>query len=156
MEKIALVLIGIFLSGPFPGTNTSSEDLCLAKSDAEKILGSAAKQTESETLNNKGVVVHKCTWRASNETLNSNLYYVGEQYDNAEAAHKVFADIVTSNTGTGQSRPNIGDEAWFHSDDTNFCIIIVRKGNKMIRMKVSKLTKETSVNEMKRVASAWE
>lgn len=153
MEKIAVIFI-LFLSGHFQGTK-APDDICLAKSDAEKILGSPAHQTESETLNGKGVVVHKCTWRATNETFNSNLYYVGEQYDNAESAHKVFSDIVTSNTGSGQSRPDIGDEAWFHSDGTNFCLIIVRKGSKMIRMKVNKLTTETSVDEMKRIASAW-
>jgi hypothetical protein len=33
---------------------------------------------------------------------------------------------------------------------------MVRKGNKIIRMKVNKLTKETSVEEMKRIAAAWE
>jgi hypothetical protein len=153
MEKIALIFI--LLSGSFQGTN-ALEDLCLAKSDVEKILGSPAQQTESQTFNNKGVIQHKCTWKATKEDLNSNLYYIGEQYDNAEAAHKVFTDIVTSNTGSGQSRPDIGDEAWLHSDGTNFIIIIVRKGDKMIRMKVNKLTKETSIDEMKRIASAWQ
>ena len=158
MEKITLVLIGLLFASSLQGTNTSSSDEpCLAKADAEKILGLPARPTESKTFTENNVLIRKCYWKATKDDLNSNLYYLDEQYDNAESAHKVFDDIVVSNRNNpGQSRPDIGDEAWFHSDGTNFCLLMVRKGNKIIRMKVSKLTKDTSVEEMKRVATAWE
>lgn len=158
MEKFTLVLIGLLFTSSLQGTNTSSSDEpCLAKADAEKILGLPARPTESKTFTENNVLIHKCYWKATKDDLNSNLYYLDEQYNNAESAHTVFEDIVVSNRNNpGQSRPDIGDEAWFHSDGTNFCLLMVRKGNKIIRMKVSKLTKETSVEEMKRVATAWE
>ncbi len=155
MEKISLILIGLLF---LQGTNTSSfDEPCLAKADAEKILGLPARQIESETFTEDNVLQHKCSWKATQEDLNSNLYYLDEQYNNAESAHKVFEDIVVSNwNNPGQTRPEIGDEAWLHSDGTNFCLLMVRKGSKIIRMKVNKLTKETSVEEMKRIAAAWE
>jgi hypothetical protein len=158
MKKITLILIGLLFTCSLQGTNTSSSDeSCLAKMDAEKILGLPARQTESETFTKDDVLQHKCSWKATQEDLNSNLYYLDEHYNNAESAHKVFEDIVVSNRNNpGQTRPDIGDEAWLHSDGTNFCLLMVRKGNKIIRMKVNKLTKETSVEEMKRIAAAWE
>src|SRR5262245_11732855 len=150
MKKITLILIGLLFTCSLQGTNTrSSDEPCLANADAEKILGLPARQTESETFTKDNVLQHKCSWKATQEDLNSNLYYLDEQYDNAESAHKVFEDIVVSNRNNpGHARPDIGDEAWLHSDGTNFCLLMVRKGNKIIRMKVSKLTKETSVEEM--------
>ena len=158
MKKSTLILIGLLSISSLQGTSESSSDEpCLAKADAEKILGLPARQTESETFTENNVLQHKCSWKATQEDLNSNLYYLDEQYNNAESAHKVFEDIVVSNRNNpGQTRPLIGDEAWLHSDGTNFCMLMVRKGNKIIRMKVNKLTKETSVEEMKRIAAAWE
>jgi hypothetical protein len=158
MTKITFILIGLFLSNSFHGpTENHSNETCIAKTDAEKILGFPALQTESTTVSENNVVQHKCSWKATKDDLNSNLYYLEEQHDNAESAHKVFADIVVGNSDNpGHSRPDIGDEAWLHSDGTNFCFLMVRKGNKIIRLKVNRLTKETSVDEMKRVAAAWQ
>jgi len=158
MTKITFILIGLFFSNSIQvPTKTLSEEICIAKADAEKILGFPALQTESTILNKENVVRHQCSWKATQEDLNSNLYYLDEQYDNAESAHKVFEDILVSNrNNSGQSRPTIGDEAWLHSDGTNFCLLMVRKGNKIIRMKVNRLTKETSIEEMKRIALVWQ
>ncbi|HMG92495.1 MAG TPA: hypothetical protein VK589_20695 [Chryseolinea sp.] len=157
MAKITFILIGLLFSSSFGWpTKNYSDDTCIEKVDAEKILGLPASQTESATVNEKNVVQHKCSWKATQDDLNSSLYYIDEQHDNAESAHKVFEDIVISNrNNSGQSHPDIGDEAWLHSDGTNFCLLMVRKGNRIIRMKVNRLTNETSVDEMKRVATAW-
>ena len=38
----------------------------------------------------------------------------------------------------------MGDEALQHSDNENFNMIIVRKGNKIVRLKVNKITGLTS------------
>ena len=155
MVKITLILTGLFFSSSFQGTTIHADDGCLPIADAEKILGVPARKTENLTSNKDNVLQYKCTWTASQNT-NCNLYYIDEQHSNAEAANKVFDDIVVSNRDhSGQSHPDIGDEAWLHSDGDNFCLLMVRKGNKIMRMKVNKLTKQTSVEEMKRVASEW-
>lgn len=39
-----------------------------------------------------------------------------------------------------------------HTDNENFDMIIVRKGSKIIRLKVNKLTRMTSVNDLQLVA----
>lgn len=158
MTRITFILIGLFFSNSIQvPPKTHSEEICIAKADAEKILGLPAHQTESTTLSENNVLQHKCSWKATQDELNSNLYYLDELHDNAESADKVFEDIVVSNRNNpGHSRLDIGDEAWFHSDGTNFCFLMVRKGNKIIRMKVNRLTKETSVEEMKRIAMEWQ
>ena len=158
MTKITFILIGLFFSNSMQvPTKIHSEAICIAKADAEKILGFPALQTESTTLNKDNVVKHQCSWKAAHEDLNSNLYYLDEQHNDVASAHKVFEDIVTGNANNpGHSRPDIGDEAWLHSDGTNFCFLMVRKGNRIVRLKVNRLTKQTSVDEMKRVATAWQ
>ena len=42
---------------------------------------------------------------------------------------------------------NMGDEAYFHTDNQNFYFIMARKGNRMIRMKVNKVTSKTSLEQ---------
>jgi hypothetical protein len=44
-----------------------------------------------------------------------------------------------------------GDEAIIQTDTDHFQLIIVRKSEKIIRMKVNKVTKTTSIEELKRV-----
>ena len=158
MVKMTFILIGLFYSSSFQEpTKNHSDEICIAKTDVEKILGFTARQTESSTVTENNVVQHKCSWKATTDDLNSNFYYIDEEHNNAESAHKVFEDIVVSNqNNSGHSRPDIGDEAWLHSDGTNFCLLMVRKGNKIIRLKVNRITKETSVDEMKRVAVVWQ
>ena len=158
MVKIAFIFVGFLFSIYFHEPRTSNfDEPCLPKSDVEKILGLPADETESKTFTEDNVLQHKCSWKATREDLNSNLYYLDEEYNNVESAHKVFEDIVVSNRNNpGQTHPDIGDEAWLHSDGTNFCLLMVRKGNKIIRMKVNKLTKDTSLDEMKRVATEWQ
>ena len=46
----------------------------------------------------------------------------------------------------------MGDEAYFHSDGQNFYFIIVRKGEKMFRIKVNKITSTTSLKEFNMIA----
>lgn len=158
MLKVTLFLLAVLFLNNFqkPGA-IKSDEACLAKADVEKILGLPVFQTESKTSNENNILMYWCSWKSTQEDLNSNLYYIEEEYKNAESADKVFDDIVVSNRNNpGQSTPDIGDEAWFHSDGTNFVLLMVRKGNKMIRMKVNKLTKDTSVPEMERIAIEWQ
>ena len=158
MTKMTFILLTIFFGSSLEWpTKNYSEEICIEKADVEKILGLPAHQTESSTVNENNVVQHKCAWAATQDDLKSNLYYLDEQHNDAASAHKVFEDIAVSNRNNpGHSQPDIGDEAWLHSDGTNFCFLMVRKGNKIIRLKVNRLTKQTSVDEMKRVATAWQ
>lgn len=135
---------------------------CLSVGDAEKILGARAKQIESSSEERNHIVRHKCTYAGQvipESKQISNLYYVFERYSDPVSAHKTYTDILTGNESmAGQTVLNtIGDEAWFHTDKENFCLLIFRKKNIVVRIKVNKLTSQTSTKALqdicKRIAS---
>ena len=47
--------------------------------------------------------------------------------------------------------PGLGDEAYYHSDGENFYFFLVRKKEKMLRLKVNKVTSHSSEAEFKAV-----
>ena len=69
-------------------------------------------------------------------------------------AKKAYADLKKSNAGHEGLLviSGLGDEAYFHTDQQNFSFILVRKGNKMMRMKVNPLTSHYTFTEFNRVA----
>ena len=117
--------------------------------DAEKILGEKAHMNEGKTTNNDGIDVYRSAYvadavdQATGKT--GNIYFMMEEYPEATAAGKVYNSIMEANRPNGINElQGLGDEAYFHSDNTNFLFILARKGNKMIRMKVNKITSNTS------------
>jgi hypothetical protein len=134
------------------GTNDTSARY-ISQIDAEKILGQSASLTESSTEQKDNAVKYRYTYTANDSVVAGNrtghLYCLFEVYKDEASAKKTFADILSGN----QSMPNlkkinIGDEALQHSDNENFDMVIVRKGNKIIRLKVNKLTGLTSAKEL--------
>ena len=51
-----------------------------------------------------------------------------------------------------EKKNDIGQAALFHTDNANFAMVIFRKNNKLIRMKINKLTRYTVVEEMMKTA----
>ncbi len=150
MAMIIFLIVGLL---------TGDSD-CLSQSSAEKILGQSAALTDHTTESKNNITTHKCTYKASVEDPKThktgNVYYMYEEYSDAAAAHKVYADIVSGNSSmTGQRQlTDLGEEAWLHTDSQNFHLIIFRKNNKMVRIKVNKVTSLTSLDEMKKTATA--
>ena len=143
-------------------TNRESEkvtsDSCLVQADAEKILGQTAKLTESFSESKNNVTKFRCTYTANNidpkTNKTSNLYYLLEEYKNVDSAQKTYTDILRQNENMpGLKRlAGIGDQAFLHTDNENFLMIISRKGDKILRMKVNKLTSRTSLNELQNIS----
>lgn len=139
---------------------TATTNACLAQAEAEKILGQTATLTENSSENKNGITRFGCTYTATatdtktNKT--GNLYYLLEAYKNAEAAEKAYSDILKANENMpGLKELNeMGDQAFFHTDDENFALIISRKKNKMLRIKVNKLTSKTSLDELRNISKA--
>ncbi|HKO78603.1 MAG TPA: hypothetical protein VJU52_15410 [Flavobacterium sp.] len=133
---------------------------CLSQTDAEKVLGQTAKLTESSSENKNGIKKYRCTYTANiidtktNKT--GNLYYLLEEYKNTNSSQVVYSDILKQNENMpGLKKLNkIGDQAFLHTDNKNFLIIISRKGNKIVRLKVNKLTSMTSLNELQNISKA--
>jgi hypothetical protein len=133
---------------------TAKSDSCLAQNDAEKILGQTAKLTESSSENKNGVTKFRCTYTANIIDLKtnkkSNLYYLLEKYKNVTSSQKAYSDIFVQNENMPGLKKisKIGDQAFLHTDNENFLMIISMKNNKILRLKVNKLTSKTSLNEL--------
>jgi len=133
----------------------SKTNYLITKSDAEKILGQPANLINNSVEQKRIVTIYKCTYRILSDpdtNTTSNLYYLFEEYTNIASAKKIYTDIVAGNTTSGIKEINsIGDEGFLHTDGKNFDLIIVRKQNKIIRIKINKITKTTSREQLQDV-----
>jgi hypothetical protein len=120
--------------------------------EAVRILGEPAHLSDSATAFEDNVTLYKCTFTA--DTLDpagklGNVYFMYEEYGDVRSAEKVYRDIHRDNKGHDgvEVIDNLADEAYFHTDSENFCFVLVRKANRMIRLKVNKLTSNTSLDD---------
>lgn len=127
----------------------------LTPADAAKILGQNALLTLKTEKQGRDAVKYRCAFTAvesdpvSGET--GNVFYNYEQYDSEAAAEKTYTGILDDNRRNGniQLLNNTGDEGFFQSDANNFQLIMVRKRDKIIRMKVNGVTSATSLTALK-------
>ena len=158
MKSIIAVLILTTLVGFNQSTNTISDEALLSLKDAEKIFGESGKKTEGITETKDNLKIYKTTYRADANDPKSgrevNLYFMYEEYKYDSAAKRVYNEIKTSNqTHQGfQVWKGIGDEAYYHSDGANFYFVLARKGPRMIRMKLNKVTSKSNETEFKKIS----
>jgi hypothetical protein len=128
------------------------------KSDAEKILGEPAHLTESSVVMEVDTFEYKCAYVANAKDPKTgktgSIYFMLEEYGRLSAAKDAYSSIRRANESHEGVKVlhDMGDEAYFHSDGENFYFILVRKGPKMVRMKVNKTTSTTSVDEFMLIA----
>lgn len=138
--------------------NNGQVSACINQATAERILGQTAKLTKSTSERTSEAMVYKCTYTALTPDPKSNrqvnLYYHFDVYNDVATASKAYRGVLSSNADMPgvKTLENFGDEASFHSDNENFCMIIARKGNKMLRIKLNKLTVKSSPDELQKVA----
>lgn len=159
MKKILISLTCLFLAIISCGQSANNLSLsCLNKTDAEKILGQAVTLTETTTEEKDNAIKYRCTYTATKKEAatgkTGNLYYMFEKYNDEASAKLVYAGIVAQNNNMPNFKTltGIGDEALRHTDNENFDMIIVRKGNKLLRLKVNKLTALTSIKNLQVIA----
>jgi hypothetical protein len=131
---------------------------CLSESEASRILGQPAARIESTVAEREGGVERfTCIFTATQEDPKThktgNLYYMLEVYADSAAAHKTYTEIVAANTYMPGQRilPNLGREAWEHTDRENFHLVLVRECNMLLRIKINKLTSLTSQKDLQEV-----
>jgi hypothetical protein len=139
--------------------NSYGQNHCLVSiKDAEKILGQSAQISADSSETTNHTIKSRCTFTTSlqqpHRDRESNLYYLLEEYPNATAAETAFKFIVSENQGMPglQTLHGLGDEAIIQTDNFNYQLIMVRKSDKIIRMKVNKITPTTSLGELTRIA----
>ncbi|MDI9879085.1 hypothetical protein [Flectobacillus longus] len=130
----------------------------ITQQEATRILGESCELTESTSASKNGGHEYKCKFLTKSSTVDSPqraLYFMFESYANDAEAIKMFSEFQKSNQHQSgyEILSSVGEEAFFHSDGKNFCLVIVRKKNEMIRLKVNKFSEKTSITELKAVAN---
>lgn len=125
--------------------------------DAEKILGEAAHLSDSASAFPSGTLRYSCAYFANARDLKSgktgSVYFFIEDYGELAAAREKYSFIKTANEDQGiKTLKDLGDEAYFHSDNQNFYFIMVRKDKIVFNMKVNKITNNTSLDEFNPIA----
>ena len=129
-----------------------------SKSDAEKILGEPANLSDSSAAIKKDTFEIKTTYTANVKDSKTgkigNIYFMIEEYNEVAAAKNAYNIIKVANANHQGVKvlQGIGDEAYFHSDGSNFYFVLVRKEKIMFRMKVNKITSHTSLDAFNMVA----
>ena len=127
-------------------------------SDAEKILGEPAHLADSASAMKIDTFEYRSAYTANAKDQKTgktgNIYFLFEQYATVSSAQKAYSFFKTSNENHEGVKilHDMGDEAYFHSDGQNFYFVLVRKGDKMFRMKVNKMTSTTSLDGFNQVA----
>ncbi|MCF8325356.1 MAG: hypothetical protein K9I84_10385 [Leadbetterella sp.] len=126
----------------------------LTLKEAERILGETCELKESGNESKNGGHKYMST-HIGHSSANHALYFIFESYENELSAKKTFEDFRLSNQSLRgfETIENVGNEAFFHTDKENFGLIIARKSNEIIRLKVNKLNGKTSISELKKVAA---
>lgn len=129
----------------------------LTLEEAERILGETAVLKERKSDNQIDYYVSKTTFSAkeidAQTQKQANLYYMVERFKDEEAATKTIQSFIKGNQALQgfELLAGYGDEAFFHTNKDNFCLLVIRKSNKMIRIKVNKLTSKTSFEELRKI-----
>ena len=164
MKKSMVIAALLLVSLTMYGQTGSGMLTCLSPANAEKIIGQPAKLMESKSETKNGILEFRCMYTAKETDGKTgklgNLYYRAVQYQSAEQAHDTLARFHQLNRDSPgwKKLPDVGDEAIVHTDKTNFQLVMIRKGNKLVIMKVNKVTAftatmETSVSVVEGIAA---
>ena len=129
----------------------------LPLSFAEKIMGEPAKLTCNTFVKKGDTLEYKCDYTALSQDeitgKTGKLYFMYEVYSSITAAENAYTSIYQANSGHEgvEIVPGLGDEAYYHSDGANFYFFLVRKNEKMLRLKLNKVTSHSSEAEFKEV-----
>ena len=147
---------------PTTKSNTQKDSffnrIYFSQSDAEKILGEKAFLSDKSTNTNNDTLEWKCAYTAQSKDQTQGrpgvIYFMIEQYSKELSAKNAYNGIKVANQNHEgvKTLQNIGDEAYFHSDNENFYFILVRKGKLMFRIKVNKITSKTSLDKFHQVS----
>jgi hypothetical protein len=125
---------------------------------AERIMGEPAALTGNTSATKVDTLEYRCDYTALARDLGTHktgkLYFMYEVYANVTSAKNAYSSIYESNRAQQgvQVVPGLADEAYYHTDGKNFYFFLVRKGAKMFRMKLNKVTIHSSEIQFKEVA----
>ncbi|QEC53910.1 hypothetical protein [Anseongella ginsenosidimutans] len=144
------------LSATPPGDSADLENL-LTLSNAERVLGEPGYLKDHSLTVEEDISVYKAAYAAGKDRRAGKrgiLYVMVEDYSKVSSAEEVYADIKRANENHSGVKilADLGDEAYFHTDGKNFYFIIARKAGKILRLKINRITSNTSLEEFNRIA----
>lgn len=125
--------------------------------DAEVIMGEPAALECNTFVQKTSTLQYTCAYTALSVDQSTGktgkLYYMSEVYSEENAAKNAYAEIYEANRRHDgvEIVQGLGDEAYYHSDGENFYFFLVRKDEKMFRLKLNKVTSHSSVTNFKEV-----
>src|SRR6478609_6449138 len=163
-----VAMICLFSSCKKTSTPNDDNEPCTIQSDsvaiaskllsyAEKIMGEPAELTCNTFIKKSDTLEYKCDYTAllqdEKTGKTGKLYFMYEVYAGVAAAENAYTAIYLANSGHEgiEIVSGLGDEAYYHSDGRNFYFFLVKKNEKMFRMKLNKVTSHSSVAEFKEV-----
>ena len=113
----------------------------LTISEAESILGEPCIQMDKQSTAENGGHQFKTSFVAKSNDK-AVLYYMFESYQSKEEANKKYDEFYYGNAGLSgfEKVENLGSEAFYQRDEQNFSLLIARKDNEIVRIKVNKVT----------------
>lgn len=136
-------------------------DQSLSLQDAERILGESAHLEEASAYMVGTTRTYQSSYFADATDVATGragaIYFLFEEYESVAAASLSYEDIRSANEQAPgvEQLPGLGDEAYFHSDGTNFLFVLSRSENKLFRIKVNKTTSHTNQGALMAVADAF-
>jgi hypothetical protein len=136
-------------------------DLSLSLHHAEQILGESAHLEDASAYLVGNTKTYESTYLADvldDATGKTGaMYFMYEEYETLQAASLSYESIRSANERAPgvESLFGVGDEAYFHSDGTNFLFVLSRSENKLFRIKVSKTTSHTNKDALIDIANAF-
>jgi hypothetical protein len=129
----------------------------LTLSSAERIMGEQANLTCNTFFKKGDTLEYKCDYTAlvkdNKSGKTGKLYFMYEVYASSASAQNAYNEIYQANKNHEgvKIEAGLGDEAYYHTDGTAFYFYLVRKNQKMFRMKLNKVTSHSSESEFKEV-----
>lgn len=123
------------------------------KDYALKMAGRTVKAEEESSGKNADGSFSKC--KMTTEPGGPTIHFMLEESNDENTANKAFDSIRQSNKDHKgfEDWPGVGDEAITHTDGTGFQLVMIRRGEKTIRLKVNPVGK-ISFDVTKAVAMA--
>ena len=159
---ISLLLITYCMADTFAGNKNKADSTMypgnlFTHADAEKILGENARLSDSTYEVNEDTLRYKIGYIADSADIKTGktgaVYFVFEKYTKIVAAMEKYTSTYEANEDHDGIKVihDIGDEAYSQVTKT-FFFIMVRTRNKIIVMKVNKITSKTSLDEFMKIA----
>lgn len=125
--------------------------------DAEKILGQRVRLTKNAKESTGAITKMRMTFTGITDTT-GHLYTLSAKYAGAAEARKAYAAIMAGNAGMpGEEKlTGLGNEAFFHTDKQHFDLLIFRKNDQLVTLKVNRISSRVSLIELRRLANKLE